>query len=171
MKLILLLLVVGIIFYCSEHNVFKKLKQTGGAGGDGGNHVPMMMGAFAIILGGGIAVYFLVFDHKTCKGFTCPATSSVAMKSTVISKGKAGEADQVLATPVSCKGDCTIKTCCVCEHGYELDGTGKKCVAKKNTPKKCDTFKGCKNEYKLKPKPKTITCDKDGCNKHTCCDK
>ena len=162
MKFILLLLVVGIIFYCSEHNVFKKLKQKGGVG-DGGNHVLMMMGIFTIILGGGVAAYFLLFDDKTCKGFTCPANSSV--KTTAISKGKAGS-----GKPVSCKGDCTIKTCCVCAKGYEFDKTGKKCVSKKKKPKTCDTFKGCKNEYKLKPNPKTITCDKDdGCDTQTCC--
>ena len=118
------------------------------------------------------AAYFLFFDDKTCKGFTCPANSSVAMKSTVISKGKAGSGkpDVALAKPVSCKGDCTIKTCCVCDDdGYELDKTGKKCVSKKKTPKTCDTFKECKNEYKLKPNPKTIPCDKDGCDTNTCC--
>ena len=137
MKLVLLLLVVGIIFYCSEKNVFKKLKQTGGVG-EGTNLVPMMMiGAFAIILGGGAAAYFLFFDDKTCKGFTCPDKSSVAMKSTVISKGKAGEADVAQATPVPCKGDCTINTCCVCDDdGYELNSAGKKCVPKKKIPKK-----------------------------------
>ena len=164
MKFVLLLLVVGIIFYCSEHNVFKKLKQKGGDGGDV-DKVPMiMMGLFTIILGGGVAAYFLLFDDKTCKGFTCPANSSV--KTTAISKGKAGS-----GKPVSCKGDCTIKTCCVCAKGYEFDKTGKKCVSKKKTPKTCDTFKECKTEYTPKSNPKTINCDdKKGCDKHTCCD-
>ena len=105
MKLVLLLLVVGIIFYCSEKNVFKKLKQTGG---DDGNQVAVigaLTAACALIAG---VVYYLTTQKCTCKHGTAQTDTD------------------------KCSGD-DKENCTDCDDGFTLNDT--KCVAKSGTTK------------------------------------
>ena len=80
MRSIFLLVFIGILFYCSEKDVFKKLKQTGGEPVEAAkltvlppisntatNHVPIMIGVFAIVVGGAIAGYFVFYAKKKWK--------------------------------------------------------------------------------------------------------
>jgi len=95
MKLVLLLLVVGIIFYCSEKNVFKKLKQTGG---DDGNQVAVigaLTAACALIAG---VVYYLTTQKCTCKHGTAQTDTD------------------------KCSGD-DKENCTDCDDGFTLNDT------------------------------------------------
>ena len=147
MKLFILFLVVGIIFYCSENNVFKKLKQRGGVGGDADNtnNMPMIIAGVTALLALGVGLYMMLSGDE-CKDFTCPANSERKNKKS------------------PCKGKCTVKECCDCNTDYKRY---------KNTcvPKKCSEF-SCKNGFKLKSDPDKIPCDdKKGCDETKCCDK
>jgi len=113
MKLLVLLLVVGIFSYCSEKNVFKKLKQMGGeVTVEGTNRVPIIIGAFAIILGGIIAVYFAYFDEN--EKWKCDATSKTCTedpKGTHDTKDKCDTACAAAAATKKWKCDSTSNTC------------------------------------------------------------
>ena len=140
MKLFILFLVVGIIFYCSENDVFKKLKQRGGVGGDADNtnNMPMIIAGVTALLALGVVLY-MTLSGDECKDFTCPANSERKDKTS------------------PCKGKCTVKECCDCDSDYKRY---------KNTcvPKKCSEF-SCKSGYKKKSGADKIKCDdKEGCN-------
>ena len=106
MEHVIFLLVVVIIFYCSEKNVFRKLVQKGGAGDD----MAMIVGLLSIIASG-VGAYF--FFYKKCDEH-CPVNSEV------ISSKK----DE------RCMGDKCIKECCACEPTYKFDSPGMKCEKK-----------------------------------------
>ena len=147
MRSIFLLVFIAILFYCSEKNVFKKLKQTGG--GDDDNMSDMIIIGIVIALGGG-GVYIYLNQDKKCNSFTCPENSTPIE----------GNKDKV------CKdGTCTLSQCCACDTKYT--GQGETCVDK---PITCNTFTSCGSDKTLKPHAETITCDKEkGCNATKCC--
>ena len=157
MRSIFLLVFIVILFYCSEKNVFKKLKQMGG--GDDvvkdTDSMSMMIGASVIVLGAAAAVYFLMFDDNTkCNSFTCP-DNSIPIEG---NKDKACEG-----------GICTLGQCCACGSKYTPQGDI--CVAKPDTTKKCSTdMIGTCSKGTSKDSDKVCkTCDKKECCKPNTC--
>ena len=157
MRSIFLLVFIVILFYCSEKNVFKKLKQMGGGDGvvEDTDSMSKMIGASVIVFGGAAAVYFLMFDDDTnkCNSFRCP-DNSIPIE---------GNTDK------ACEGGiCTLSQCCAC--GSKYTPKGDICVAKPDKTKKCSTdMKGSCPKGTLKDTKTCTTCDQNECCKPKTC--
>ena len=166
MKLVLLLLVVGIIFYCSEKNVFKKLKQTGG---DDGNQVAVigaLTAACALIAG---VVYYLTTQKCTCKHGTAQTDTDkcsgddkenctdcddgFTLNDTKCNKDDSKKGCDAITCPPeknlkkkpgkpTCAATtCTVTECCDCtSKDYKIDNTKQKCE-KDQDKYKCNSQK------------------------------
>ena len=128
MKLLLIFLVIGLMFYCSETSG-SKLK------GGGAQSPVEILTIITTLIGGGVGAYFLYFREKKCKGFTaCPEDSSVNEDATCKDIG------------------CDIDTCCepidkqknTCKCPNGTAKSGSKCT--KDGASMCDK---CNSGYTL----------------------